>query len=334
MTKSLFPIHSGYAKRSENQNVCTLETCADKTCIFTSYSTLRLSFLLAAFVLIGLLQLHLTATAQAVTVSTTLRAFIPPLSPARIGDTVNIPIVLAATQPSARQRVIPSVEFVFRFNPNVVYLLDTSLSRLAGYSDNGMYVTIRRTLGRRLRANEDTILQIPILVTWGDAQYSELKIGRETGPGADYTFQIFNSNGIAEEIVPVINGLLRIQDMDWGNTSFAITQSRSPLRMTLAPNPVVDRILNFQLSIGTLSLPDSPQPTLVLYFITGENAGENALDLTPLLMPLFRNNRTTETLRITEANLMPFRQKFPSRGLYLCRFTYSTYSVSRLVFIQ
>lgn len=256
------------------------------------------------------------------------QAFIPPMPIASVGDTVNVPIVLRALNQTARQRFITNVEFFFRFNPRVAYLLDTSLARLAYYADNNMVVSIRRGINRRLRANEDTILQIPIRILWGDAKHSELKIGADRNdPG--YTFQVFDSAGFQNALVQ--NGSLTIRDVSWGDSLLTINAGGNPLRMMLGPNPVPDNVLNFQLSIGNLDPQPFSIPTLVLYFLTGDRAGEDAIDLTPQLVPLFRT-RTTEMLRVN-LNMQPVMQRLP-RGVYLCRFAYSIYAVSRLVVVQ
>jgi hypothetical protein len=251
------------------------------------------------------------------------QAFIPQIAQASIGDTVLVPIVLRALTTTARQRFISSVEFIFRFNPSVVYLLDTSLSKIAYYADNNMAVSVRRSINRRLRALEDTIIQIPILVTWGDAAISELKIGADrTDPG--YTFQVFDSTGV--QTVPVRNGLLRIRDASWGDSLLTINPAAVPLRMTISPNPATDNI-TFQLSIGGLPQQPFSSPTLGLYFIAGDRAGEDAIDLSPRLAPFFRT-RSTETFTVV-------RRDFASlpRGMYLCRFTYASYAVTRLLML-
>jgi hypothetical protein len=253
----------------------------------------------------------------------TFQAFIPPLAQASIGDTVIVPIMLRALTTTARQRFIGSVEFIFRFNPSVVYLLDTSLSKNAYYADNNMAVSVRRSINRRLRAAEDTIIQIPILVTWGDVAVSELKIGADrTDPG--YTFQVFDSTGV--QTLPVRNGLLQIRDASWGDSLLTINATTVPLRMTISPNPAIENI-TFQLSIGGLPVQPFSSPTLALYFIAGDRVGEDAIDLSPRLTPLFRT-RTSETLVVARRDvaLLP-------RGMYLCRFTYASYAITRLLLL-
>jgi hypothetical protein len=96
--------------------------------------------------------------------------------------------------------------------------------------------------------------------------------------------------------------------------------------MTISPNPAGES-LTFQLSIGGLPPPPLSSPTLVLYWITGERAGEEAVDLSLRLMPLFRT-RTVETVMIPRRELggLP-------RGMYLCRFTYASYAVTRLLML-
>ncbi len=252
------------------------------------------------------------------------QALIPQLAPASIGDTIIVPIILRALNSTARQRFIGSVEFIFRFNPSVVYLLDTSLTKAAFYIDNNMAVSLRRSINRRLRAEEDTIIQIPILVTWGDAATSELKIASSERNDPGYTFQVFDSTGV--QTVPVRNSLLEIRDAMWGDSLLTINAKASPLRMTISPNPAGES-LTFQLSIGGLPPPPLSSPTLVLYWITGERAGEEAVDLSLRLMPLFRT-RTVETVMIPRRELggLP-------RGMYLCRFTYASYAVTRLLML-
>jgi hypothetical protein len=258
------------------------------------------------------------------------QAFVPPLPPASIGDTVHVPVVIRALTPAARQRFISRVTFYFRFNPSVVYLLDTSLSQLAYYADNNMAVYVDRAVGRRLRAIEDTIVRIPILVTWGDAETSELNIGADTLVRA-FTFDMFDSLGTQIlPPIPVQNGILRVRDAAWGDSLLTLNPLTSPLGMTFGPNPVPANMVNFQLSIGNLQRQPFSTPKLVLYHITGENAGEVALDLSPPLVQLFR---TRSTEMVTVPLNPPMGRRIP-RGMYLCRFSYATHTISRLLMVQ
>ncbi|TAE24652.1 MAG: hypothetical protein EAZ92_13065 [Candidatus Kapaibacterium sp.] len=289
--------------------------------ILTKYIGVRL----VALMLCAALHLAPKASAQpSISQDFIASVRIPPV--VSIGDTIRAAIVLRALTPTARQLRITSVDFVLRFNPSVVYLLDTNLSRLAYYAGNGMEVSVRQSVQRSLQALEDTIFSIPLLITWGDTEFSELKIGGErTDPG--YSFQVNDITGFRN--VPVENRFFRIRDAAWGDSLLTLNQLGSPLRMTIGPNPAMN-VLNIQLNIGNLQPQPFALPTLALYFLQGPFAGSEALDFTPLLMPLFRT-RTMETLR---ANLrLPNGMPLP-RGLYLCRFSYATYAVSRLVFVQ
>ncbi len=239
-----------------------------------------------------------------------------------IGDTVRAAIVLRALTPAARQLTITSVEFLFRFNPSVVYLLDTNLSRAAYYGGNNMEVSIARPVNRSLQAQEDTLLQIPLLITWGDTEFSELKGGGE--------FKINVVDAVNFRSVPLESHLFRIRDVAWGDSLLTLNQLGSPLSMTLGPNPATN-VLNFQLSIGNLPTQPLAVPTLSLYFLQGPFAGSEAISFRDDLTPLFRSRRT-EMLR-GELRFPNNGPRLP-RGLYLCRFAYATYAVSRLVFVQ
>jgi hypothetical protein len=279
------------------------------------YSPLRV-ILTCLFLFTSVLPTHAQTPALPV-----FQAFIPQLAPVSIGDTLLVPIMLRGLTTSARQRFISTVEFIFRFNPSVAYLLDTSLSKAAYYADNNMAVSIRRSINRRLRAVEDTIIQIPVLVTWGDAETSELKIGADrSDPG--YTFQVTDSTGV--QTVPVRNGLLQIRDASWGDSLLTINNNASQLRMTISPNPATETI-TFQLSIGGLPLQPFSTPTLALYYIVGDRAGEDAIDLSPRLAPLFRS-RSAETVIVQRRDVINV-----PRGLYVCRFTYASYAITRLL---
>jgi hypothetical protein len=237
---------------------------------------------------------------------------------ARIGDTVQMPIIVRSISTTAAQTLIRRCSFVFRFNPTTAIILDSAIASGVYPANNLAEVNIVRTLNRRLR-ERDTLLTLPMLVCLGDVEISELEIDPSR---LGYVFQLFD---IAETsfTLNAINGFLRVADARWNGILRTVNANGGPLSFEISPNPVQTEI-TFQISTGNLEpSPMLGLPALGLYSLTGRSLDNVDLSV-PVRLALL--GKQTATLRLPRPRTL--------RGAYICRFTYSRYSLARLVVFE
>ncbi len=249
-----------------------------------------------------------------------MEVFIPSNLRARVGDTITIPIRVRNLSASAQRMMMENFSFSFRFNPTVLIPLSSSRPRFYDTlfaANNLVEMNLTVPMNNRQLRDNDLIIEIPMLVCLGDVEITELSIDRSAL--FNYTFRVkpVGMEAFPIPIASVISGLLTVEDARWNNLLLTVNANANQLSMTIAPNPIQNSS-RIELGIGTLPLqPALGNPALVLYGITGRDV---------VTIPINFMGRNTLSLPLPLARL--------PRGTYFVRFTYGSFSITRMIMVE
>ncbi|MCS6808681.1 MAG: hypothetical protein RML40_08390 [Bacteroidota bacterium] len=250
-----------------------------------------------------------------------LEPFIPRNLTARVGETIEIPIMVRRLNAVALQSVVDSCQFVFRYNPTVLIPLRPEAFDATVLANNLMNAPMTVRVGRRLREN-DVIVRIPMLVCLGDVDTTELAIDTPQG----YPFRIA-VDGKEYISIRAVSGILSIANSRWHTLSRAVNANVHELSMNITPNPI-QSVARIEVHVGRLPAPPAlGVPSIAFYAMSGHDLPLVGIhDINTLLYNSFVG-RTSATVTVVIPRAIP-------RGQYVVRFTYGPYSVSRIVVIE